>query len=428
MATAVRFLGDPYVPRVVDLELDQLFPQLPAILLDGPKAVGKTATAAHRARTVRRLDVEAEHDIVAGDPAVIAGDERPVLIDEWQRLPSVYDTVRRLVDDDPSGGQFLLTGSAPERSTHSGAGRILALRMRPLTVSERLGITEGVSLGALLGGSATVAGRTTLGLRDYTREIVTGGFPAMRQWSGNALARQLDAYLDRIVDHDMPEAGFRVRRPASLMGWLRAYAAATGTTASWETIRDAATPNDAAKPAKTTTLPYIELLTSLRILDPLPAWLPSRNHLSALTEGAKHHLADPALAARLTRLSATRLLQGGAPSASVPRDGSYLGALFESLATLCVRTFAQRSDARVYHLRTRGGRREVDLIVEGDGGFVAIEVKLSVTVDADDVKHLVWLRGETGDECVDTVVLNTGPEAYRRRDGVAVVPLGLLVP
>ncbi len=226
----------------------------------------------------------------------------------------------------------------------------------------------------------------------------------------------------------MPEAGFAVRRPATVRAWLRAYAAATATTTSWDKIRNAATSGVDDKPAKTTTLPYIELLTALRILDPLEAWLPTNNHLASVASAPKHHLADPALAVRLVRTSAVRLLRGETPGPPTPRDGSFLGALFESLVALSIRTFAQNADARVYHLRTHGGRHEVDFVVEGAEGVVAMEAKLGATVSDDHVRHLLWLRRQLGDDCVDLVVVHTGSEAYRRPDGVAVVPLGLLGP
>lgn len=427
MASGVDFLG-AYVRRVIDDEIDELFAQLPAVLLDGPKGVGKTATATQRCRSVRRLDVASEREIVEADPAIIGRDPAPLLIDEWQRVPAVFDAVRRLVDDDPTGSRFLLTGSASTTQTHSGAGRITTLRMRPLCLSERRQHQDGVSFRELLAGTAAIEGRTELTLADYAEEIVAGGFPAMRHLSGRPRDRQLDSYIDRIVDHDLPEAGFNVRRPATVLAWLRAYATATATTTSWDKIRDAATSGTDDKPAKTTTQPYIELLTALRILDPIPAWISSNNHLNALIGAPKHHLADPALAARLVRVSATRLLTGASPSTSIPRDGTFLGGLFESLAALSVRTLAQRCDARVSHLRTKGGRHEVDFIVEADGGVVAIEVKLSSAVNDTHVSHLHWLRNELGDDCIDVIVLNTGPEAYRRSDGVAVVPLALLVP
>ena len=183
-----------------------------------------------------------------------------------------------------------------------------------------------------------------------------------------------------------------------------------------------------APPARSTTQPYIELLTALRILDPLAAWSPSHNHLGALAARPRHFLADPALAARLVKRNATQLLAGDAPPTIQPRDGGFLGALFESFAALSVRVFAQACDASVHHLRTQNGRHEVDLIIEGDTGVLGIEVKLASVVGDDGVKHLLWLREQLGDECVDTMVLHTGPEAYRRPDGVAVVPLALLGP
>lgn len=416
-----------YVPRVVDGELDALFGDLPAILLDGPKAVGKTATAARRCTTVRRLDDAAVADVVHADPRVIADDKPPVLLDEWQRVPAVWDAVRRLVDEQPTGGRFLLTGSAPSAGTHSGAGRIVTLRMRPLCLAERLAADAPVSVARLLAGDhEQVRGHSELALADYVDEIIVSGFPGIRDLGDRARTAALDSYLDRIVDHGLAEAGFTVRRPAAVRAWLRAYAAGTATTASWEQLRDSATAGLDNKPAKTTTSNYTELLTQLRILDPLEAWLPGRNHFTRLASSPKHHIADPALAVRLLQRNRTHLLRGDRGGLALPNDGSLLGHLFESLAALTVRTAAQAAGAHVAHLRTRNGDHEVDFIVEGDNGIVAFEVKLSGSVDNDDVKHLAWLRERLGDDLIDAVVITTGPTAYRRKDGIAVVPLALL--
>lgn len=420
-----------YVRRVIDDELDALLPALPAIHLDGPKGVGKTATALRRASQVWRLDDPAQLAVVEADPNVVATGEPPVLVDEWQRVPPVWDTVKREVDADPTAGRFLLTGSAASSGTiHSGAARIVRLRMRPLTLPERGVGSPTVSLADLLsGGGGAVAGQTSLALVDYAGEIVRSGFPGLRHLDDRALRAQLDGYLDLIVDREMPDAGYTVRRPATLLGWLRAYAAATGTATSYEKIRDAATAGHGDKPAKTTTLPYIDVLTDLRILDPVAAWSPTNNRLERLTQGPKHHLADPALVTRLLGLDTAALLSGDEGTVRLPRDGTLLGGLFESLVTLSVRVFAQAAEGRVHHLRTHAGRHEIDLIVErGDGRVLAIEAKLAATVQDDDVVHLHWLDERLGDGLIDKVVVSTGPAAYRRRDGVAVVPLGLLGP
>jgi uncharacterized protein len=428
MSDTVSFLRS-YVRRTIDTELDLLLPQLPAVLLDGPKGVGKTATAEQRCSTVRRLDIAGQQGLVDADPSVVGLDAKPVLIDEWQRVPAVWDAVRRLVDADPTGGQYILTGSAPGFGTHSGAGRIANLRMRPLCLNERMASAATVSFAALAAGTASaVHGSCPLFLSQYVDEIISGGFPAMRHLTGRALTAQLDGYVHRIVDHDLPEAGFRVRRPATLLAWLRAYAAATATITSWEKIRDAATSGVANKPAKTTTVPYVELLTALRILDPVEAWSPSNNRLGRLAGASKHHLADPALAVHLLRRTHRHLLTGDDGTTVVPHDGTLLGHLFESLAALSIRTFAQSIGAHVYHLRTEGGQREIDFIVEAEDRVLALEVKLGGGVTDADVRHLHWLRSRLGDELVDAIVITTGSDAYRRPDGVAVVPLGLLGP
>lgn len=403
---------------------------LAAIALEGPKGVGKTETARRRAESVVELDEAATLEIGRADPKLLLERAKPVLLDEWQRLPDVWDAVRRAVDRDPAPGQFLLTGSASPATppTHSGAGRIVSLRMRPMTLAERGIGTPTVSLRELLRGERPrVRGETGIGLPDYVREIVASGFPGMRCLSPRPLRAQLDGYLQRIVDREFTEQGLAIRNPAGLQRWMNAYAAATATTASLETIRDAASGGDGQRPARSTIIPYRAALERLWVLDPVPAWMPTRNPLSRLSQPPKHHLADPALAVRLLGLDAEALLAGSESGPRVPRDGSLLGCLFESLVTLSVRVFAQAAEARVRHLRTRSGDREVDLIVErADQRVLAIEVKLSTTVTDADTRNLRWLAGHIGEDLLDAVVINTGPQAYRREDGIAVIPAALL--
>jgi len=420
-----------YRRRVVDNELDELLAGVAAVSLEGPKAVGKTATALRRAATVYRLDDEAERAIVAADPSRLLEGDRPVLIDEWPRFPASFDRVRRAVDDGAGPGSFLLTGSASpsDPPTHSGAGRILRVRLRPMTLAERGVGVASVSLGdLLLGGRPAITGRTDVALQRYVNEILTSGFPGIRGLPGRLQRAQLDGYLERIVDRDFEDLGHQVRRPATLRRWLQAYAAATATSASLETIRDAATSDRGAKPTRATTQPYRDVLERLWILDPVAAWLPTRNRLARLSSPPKHHLADPALAARLLGVDADALLHARPAGPPIPRDGTLLGALFESLVTLCVRVYAQASEAQIGHLRTWSGDREIDLIVERGRQIVAFEVKLGQVVDDRDVRHLVWLRHELGDDLADAAVITTGRAAYRRADGIAVIPAALLGP
>lgn len=420
-----------YLPRIVDPELDELVAGLPAVAIEGAKAVGKTATALRRAASVHRLDNEAERSVLAADMSLLLRGEHPILIDEWQLLPEAFDRVRRAVDEGVGPGSFLLTGSASPLAppTHSGAGRIVRLRLRPLTLAER-GIGQpSVRVKALLeGGRQRVEGSTGVDLQGYVEEIASSGFPAIRGLSPRLRRAQLDGYLDRVVDRDVGEVGRKVRRPAMLRRWMAAYAAATATTASFEKIRGAASGGRQEAPSRVTAQPYREALERLWILDPVPAWLPTRSRLSRLSSPPKHHLADPALAARLLDVDGDALLDGLAVGGTLAREGPLLGPLFESLATLCVRVYAESSEARVGHLRTWSGDREVDLILERGGRVVALEVKLGQVVEDRDVRHLLWLREELGDDLLDAVVVNSGPIAYRRPDGIAVVPLALLGP
>jgi predicted AAA+ superfamily ATPase len=420
-----------YLRRTLDDQLDDVAGSLPAVEIHGPKGVGKTATARRRAATVLALDDPADRELVVADRSYLTRVAAPVLIDEWQRMPEVWDIVRRDVDARGERGRYLLTGSAVPTgaSLHSGAGRIVGLRMRPLSLAER-GVDEPtVSLSGLLNGSVDIGGTTEIGLATYIEEIVGSGFPDIRTDAPRVRSLRLDGYLDAVVQREFAEQGLQVRRPQVLRGWLAAFAAATSTTASYNAILTAATPGESDKPAKTTTIAYRDVLQSLWLLDEVDAWLPTRNDFARLGQAPKHQLADPALAARLLGVDAAGLSSGAQGRAADLRRGTLLGALFEHLVTLSVRVYAAAADASVHHLRTSRGDHEVDLIVERpDGRILAIEVKLADRVTDDDVRHLAWLRSQIGDELVDSVVVTTGRHAYRRSDGIAVVPAALLGP
>jgi predicted AAA+ superfamily ATPase len=426
-----EFSSDGYRRRVIDTELDELFAGLPAISIDGPKGVGKTATATQRALTILALDDPETLEVVLADPQRILSAPEPLLIDEWQRWQPSWDLIRRSVDSSPTPGRFLLTGSASPRSpqTHSGAGRIVSARMRPMSLVERGVGSPTVSLARLLQGGCQIGGESDVGLKEYTAEIVHGGFPGMQSPSPRIQRSQLASYISRIVDRDFLEAGQNVRNPQGLRRWMTAYAAATGTTASLEKIRDAATAGVGKAPARSTTSMYREVLERIWIADPLPGYSPTLSRLNRLTTSPKWYLADPALAVSLLNVTAEKLLSGGSGSIARPTDGALLGALFESLVALNVRVYAQAVEANVSHLRTKTGDHEIDFLVEGvNGATLAIEAKLAVNPSDRDVRHLLWLKAELGESLVDMVILTTGKHAYRREDGIAVVPAALLGP
>ncbi|MDO5672536.1 MAG: DUF4143 domain-containing protein [Actinomycetaceae bacterium] len=424
-----------YRRRILDDLLDEVFPHLAAVAIEGAKGVGKTETALQRSKTVYTMSDPKQRDILQADTGRISQVPPPVLIDEWQLLPQVWQSVKTLVDRNNAGGQYLLTGSAASSASHrvhSGAGRIVRLVMRPMTLGERGLCTPTVSLTTLLeqtpgqASPSEITGESDIVLGDYAEEIVASGLPGLTQLPPRAARLQLDSYLARALDHDLEESGYSVRRPGQLRAWLAAYAAASASTASYTNILDAATPGESDKPTRATVIQYREALERLFLLDPLPAWIPSFAPLKRLTLGPKHHLVDPGLAARLLGVGVDDLLMGHGTSIG-GQPGPLMGSLFESLAVQSVRVLAESLGARVSHLRAKGGEHEIDIIVETEGlGVLACEVKLSNTVTDRDVAHLLWLKKQMPTRVIDMVILNTGPYAYRRKDGVAVIPLALL--
>lgn len=263
------------------MEGDEVFPYLPAVALEGAKGVGKTATAIQRAATVMSLAVRRQREVLAADMDRIALATPPVLIDEWQLEPEVWDRVKMAVDEDRQGGRFILAGSAgvpPETRIHSGAGRIVSFHMRPLALSERGVVEPVVSLNAMLRGEADeIGGASPVALADYVDEILRSGFPGFRETPQRALNLELDSYLQRIVDRELPDAGVTIRRPNTMTSWLRAYAAATATDAAYSVILDAATAGENDKSSRVTVGAYRDHLQRIFVLNPIPAWLPTFN-------------------------------------------------------------------------------------------------------------------------------------------------------
>lgn len=418
-------MDTPYLHRYIDQELNELLPEAAAIALDGAKGVGKTVTASRRVDSVLHMDTPDVRLLVESDTGHQLTRSGSVCIDEWQHYPPVWDAVRRLVDDH-SPHTFLLTGSAglpTGTDTHSGAGRILSLRMRPLALPERGNTTPTVRIADLFDGHGRtqIQGTTTSTPTDYAEAICATGFPGFQGLSRRLLRSQIDGYIMRAIDRDIADAGIMVRKPASLRAWWTAYAAASSTTANYTTILDAATVGEAEKMSKDAALNYRDLLTRLWLLDPVPAWTPALLPFKRLTTTPKHQVVDPGIAAALLGVTPDILLSGN------PGTFELFGQLMESLATLTVRVAGQAAEARTYHVRTRGGEHEVDLVLERyDNSLLAFEVKLSPVVRDDDVRHLHWLGDQVGDRLTDKIIITTGTDAYRRADGVAVVPLALL--
>lgn len=411
-----------YKRRAIDDLLDEFLPYLPAIAIEGAKGVGKTETAKQRVTKVWEVDDSASAPLALASLSSPLDADESILFDEWQHEPQIWNKIRRAVDNGAHPGSFLLTGSAAPLDVerlHTGAGRIDSIRMRPFTLAER-GIVEPVLLiDDLLQGRKPILppGEIEIGIADYAREICASGLPEVASLPPRIRNNRLDSYIQRIVSKEFPAQGVQVRQPTLVLAWLRAYAAATSTTASYNELLDAATAGDGEKPSRSSSQVYRDLLEQLMIVEPLHAWLPIGLTLATLAKAPKHHLCDPALAARLLNYTEHQLIDG------TPQSSNLFSQLFESLAVLTARVAAEVAGAQVYHLRTRRGDHEVDIIVEGPNGtVVAIEVKTSAIIRDDDVKHLNWLK-EKHNRPVERIIVHAGTQHYQREDGIYVVPL-----
>lgn len=416
-----------YVARIADTQLADRLTALGAVVIEGPKACGKTATARQLAASEVLLDVDVDAARAASiDPGLILAGPVPRLLDEWQREPRVWDAVRRAVDDRSRPGQFILTGSATpsdEVPRHSGAGRISVMRMRPMTLFEQ-GYSHGeLSLSALLSGQAQAPARCDLDLPGYIDRIVVGGWPQLLGATPAAASRFVTDYLDIIVEHDIDLVSGARRDPRLVRRFLHAYAQLSSQPARLSTIVERArgdVDEGEAGPTRWSAEPYLRALRRLMIIDEVDAWSPALRSRSRLISVPKRHLVDPSLAAGLLDCSPARLLG----------DLNTLGFLFEALATRDLRIYAEAGGGHLFHYRERSGDLEVDLVVEHtDGSWAGFEVKLGGAQIEQAAAALTRLAETRLTRPPSVLAVITGTEfGYRRPDGVWVIPLGCLGP
>lgn len=415
-----------YQSRVADDELRKRLQSAGAVLIEGPKACGKTETARRLAASEVLLDVDQNaRAAVALNPALILDGETPRLIDEWQVEPAIWNQVRRTVDDRGEPGQFILAGSAvpaDEITRHSGAGRIARLRMRPMSLFEA-GLSSGeISLQALLKGSVAEAGESGSGIDDLAAEIARGGWPGFRTRPLESAMEAVRDYLGEVSRTDISQVDGVRRDPRRVERLLRSLSRNVATTASASTLaRDSAGGNE--EPLKDHTV--AEYLSSLERLFIVEDQLPWEAHLRSrrrLRQAPKRHFVDPSLAVAALQ----------ADPAALMRDLNLLGFLFESLVVRDLRIYAQTVRGDVKHYRDSADL-EVDAIVESPEGWAAIEIKLGGSEAIDDAAASLLKfaqtidTGKSGEPRFLAVVVATG-YGYARSDGVQVIPLTHLAP
>lgn len=396
-----------------------------AVLIDGPKAVGKTATATQVARTVFRMEVDrAARAALETYPDQLFASPTPILFDEWQDTPDIWNLVRRAVDDHSEKGLYLLTGSSRPRDNarlHSGAGRIARLRMRPMSLFESGHSTGAVSLAAILDGAEPSGAPTPLPIPELVERMVIGGWPETIDLPERAARAWVAAYNRNVVEVDVPALGPR-RNPGNLTRLLASLGRAVGTPLRRSAIAIEVGGQNGPIDDKTLTN-YLDALDRLMLTEPLPAWQPHMRSRTRLRTTPVHHFVDPSIG----------IAALGVGTADLLADLEAAGFHFESLGLRDLRVYSQALGATLSSWRDTQLNQEIDAILElPNGRWAGFEFKLGEAQADAAAESLLHMASKVDmakhGEPAALVVVTGGRFAYRRPDGVLVVPITSLGP
>ena len=405
----------PYRPRILDALLDDLLTELPAVLIVGPRATGKTTTALRRAKTTFRLDQPATAMAVANDPdAILASGDPPVLIDEWQLSPTILGAVKRQIDARPGAGRFLITGSSRadlQREGWPATGRVVRAAMWPMTMREIVGRVDRPSIIDVLFEAdfeAVQASTDTFDVRDYVSIALRSGFPDVLGYASDRSRRAwLSAYVEQVILRDVPFTSHD-RDPRRLRAYLQAIAANSASVVTHKTLYDS------GGFTRMTALGYDHLLESLYVTEQVPAW--SSNRLVRLNRTPKRYVVEPGLIGSLLRVD----------ERTVVRDAGLAGSIIDTfvVAQLRPELGAARAESSMHHLRQGNGQHEIDLLLEGPAGkLVAIEIKAHAAPDLAMARHLVWLRETLPDRFALGVLFHTGQRPFVLAERIWALPI-----
>lgn len=407
-----------YVPRMIDRLLDESLEQLPGLMVIGPRAVGKTTTMARRATSVVRLDRAAEAAAFQADPDVaLRAFKEPVLLDEWQLVPEVFAAVRRSIDASRGANRFYLSGSVRaewESGVYPGTGRVQRLNLYPLSVRElERGVEGGTFFDRLADGKEIPSPQDAPDLLGYIDLALRGGFPtAAVELSGSSRRSWLESYVENLTLHDVELTSGGGSRQAADPARVRRYFDSCALNTAG--VVDHRQVYETASVSKQTGQAYEDMLNRLMVVDQVPAW--ASNRFSRLVKQPKRYVVDPSLVGAALHLDAR----------GVMTDGNLLGRIVDTFVVAQLRPELAVSDCRprLYHLRTKQGRQEIDLVVElGGGRLIGIEIKAGSAPTMSDARHLAWLRDQVGDRFVAGVVFHTGPLVFQLEDKIIAAPI-----
>lgn len=419
-----------YKARIVDALLERKLKGKGAVLVEGAKWCGKTTTAARMAKSVLKLGetsvLRSSRQLAEMNPALLLRGETPRLIDEWQTIPALWDSVRSEVDDRSELGQFILTGSAvpvsDEEIEHTGTGRIARLLMRPMSLFESGESSGEISLGSLFDAPKEIFAENKMDIEQLAYLTCRGGWPQASLMEGDLALDQALDYYDSVVHYDIQRADGVERDPERVMLLMRSYARHQGAAVNYSVICADMKANDNASLNDDTVASYVKALKKIFVIEDMKAWNPNLRSKTAVRTSDTRYFTDPSVGVAALGIGPADFLN----------DLNTFGLFFETLAVRDLRVFADVLDGGLYHYRDKNGL-ECDAVVHRrNGTYGLIEIKLGgdtlIEEGAANLKSLV--------EKIDTtrmkepsflmVLTGTGAYAYRRKDGVYVVPIGCL--
>ncbi|MBQ1970023.1 MAG: ATP-binding protein [Paludibacteraceae bacterium] len=419
-----------YKHRIADRLLERKLAGKGAVLIEGPKWCGKTTTAEQHAKSLLYMTesgkLEQNLQLARLNPALLLEGKKPRLIDEWQVAPSLWDSIRFESDHSSSLGLFILTGSAVpadlSQVVHTGTGRIGWLRMRPMSLWESEDSTGEVSLEELFTTPALIKGTSDINLEKIAFLTCRGGWPlAVNMKSDIALDQAFD-YVDAVEKRDVSLADGVNRDPSRTHRLLRSYARHQGSQANYATIKADLQANEAESFSEETIASYINALKKIFVIEDSEAWNPNLRSKSAIRTSDTRYFSDPSIATAALGLGPSDLIN----------DLNTFGLIFETLCVRDLRVYAEALNGKVYHFRDKNGL-ECDAVIHlRNGSYGLVEIKIGGdNLIEEGAKTLKVLAGKIDLDRMKSpsflmVLTAVGTYAYRREDGVYVVPVGCL--
>ena len=419
-----------YKKRIADKILEKKLKGKGAVLIEGAKWCGKTTTAEQIAKSIlymaRPEDKEQNLTLADINPSLLLAGEVPRLIDEWQLAPKLWDAVRFEVDHRGEEGQFILTGSSVpasmENVSHTGTGRFSWLTMRPMSLFESGESNGEVSLNNLFNNPQRISATNNLTLNDIAFLCCLGGWPRSVFMDNDIALEQAYDYYDAVVNSDISRVDGINRTPERVKNLMRSYARNIGTQASYETIKEDMIKNDTNSLDSDTVYSYINALKKIFVVEESPAWNPNLRSKIATRTSETRYFVDPSIGVAALGIGPDDLIN----------DLRTFGLVFEAMCIRDLRVYADANNGKVYHYRDSSGL-ECDAVIHlRNGSYGLIEIKLGGDkLIQEGAENLLKLRSKIDTEKMNNpsfmmILTATGNYAYKREDGIFVVPIGCL--